>query len=350
MRGAGDLRSGARRSAARSPTRSMSRVRSSGTTVWRTVRLPSGCSSTPGLVGALPRTRRAGASPAGSCACQARGVGERRAAARRARRRGRRSSAASPPTSVTSKRTEKSHQRISKRRLAARPAAAAALPARPSTVTLNRLREPRLSCTLARNSARKWNGSELDQHVEADVALDAEAVARPRTGWRRRRTARVFDGDREIGLADEPRVVAGGQRELRGGRRSGSPPAARTAGAGRRPRARSRRGPSSAMRIAIAPVSTNVAAEPRVVPAPRRARRCPASKSRMPTASMLSRTQRRRCGGRIALTRPRMISRSWLAPLVDHRQLELDQRRRGPADLHQWARTGGCPRRAGNRV
>ena len=47
----------------------------------------------------------------------------------------------------------------------------------PSTDTLNRLCEPRLSCTLGMEVGEEVERHELDQHIEADVAGDAEADA-----------------------------------------------------------------------------------------------------------------------------------------------------------------------------
>ena len=63
-----------------------------------------------------------------------------------------------PSTSVRSNETEKSHQRISNDALPAMRSGSGPSSS-PLSETLNRFLLPRLSCTLARNSARKWNGN-----------------------------------------------------------------------------------------------------------------------------------------------------------------------------------------------
>ena len=97
----------------------------------------------------------------------------------------------SPFTSVVSKRTLKSHHRISN----------VALPltrsgrgpsSDPFSETPNRLCEPRFNCSRALEVGDEVQRGKLHQHVEADVALDAEAGGAGVERCVARRTARCW--------------------------------------------------------------------------------------------------------------------------------------------------------------
>ena len=182
----------------------------------RAVRRSAGRSaSRAGAAGRPPPSRRAGRpscdADGGSCACQA--AGSPSAPSSTARTSTRTTSFGVPPsTRVALKDTEKSHQRISNDALP-ESRSGRGPSSSPATETLKRLWLPRLSWTLARKLGQEVERQELDQHVEADVAVDAEAERR---GVQRAVGSELHGvrGDREVGLADQLGVVAVGQREL----------------------------------------------------------------------------------------------------------------------------------------
>ena len=143
---------------------------------------------------------------------------------------------------------------------------------------------------------------------------------------------------REIRLAGQPRVVAGrlsaiatrasGGTPAGGAKRGLNPPTASTKPLpGPRPPARAQRHRAGEREL-VRPGASR--------PARRRSPACPASKSSTPIASRLSRTRSLSRRRQERADRARATSSRWRAPNSRmSAEIELDQRRRDPADPHQ---------------